>query len=176
MPSDLSSGERAREVLARYVDRRTAGERVSLEELCCEHPSLAEELRELVPLAESLLERLSPSLGGSFSERLRQRFGGGVDPQVELEAEGEVRSDSKASPGTTESSTSSEVLARLAGRGQASTRYRVKDEITVTDPALYAGPQRRTAYFQRMADTATLEYACSAEHWLEALEKNRVSN
>lgn len=50
------------------------------------------------------------------------------------------------------------------------------DEITVTDPSLYAGPQRRTAYFQRMADTATLEYACSAEHWLEALEKNRVSN
>ena len=49
------------------------------------------------------------------------------------------------------------------------------DEITVTDPALYAGPQRRTAYFQRMADTATLEYACSAEHWLEALEKNRAS-
>jgi hypothetical protein len=49
------------------------------------------------------------------------------------------------------------------------------DEITVIDPALYAGPQRRTAYFQRMADTATLEYACSAEHWLEALEKNRVS-
>jgi hypothetical protein len=50
------------------------------------------------------------------------------------------------------------------------------DEITLTDPALYAVPQRRTAYFQRMADTATLEYACSAEHWLEALEKNRVSN
>jgi hypothetical protein len=49
-------------------------------------------------------------------------------------------------------------------------------EMTLTDPALYAGPQRRTAYFQRMADTATLEYACSAEHWLEQLEKNRVSN
>ena len=47
-------------------------------------------------------------------------------------------------------------------------------EMTLTDP-LYAGPQRRTAYYQRMADTATLEYACSAEHWLEALEKNRVS-
>jgi hypothetical protein len=50
------------------------------------------------------------------------------------------------------------------------------DEITLTDPELYAGPQRRTVYFQRMSDTATLEYACSAEHWLEALEKNRVSN
>jgi len=129
MPSDLSSGERVREVLARYVDRRAMGQPVSLDELCCEHPSLAEELRELVPLAESLLERLSPSLGGSFSEQLRQRFGRGVDPQVELEAEGGVRSDLKASPATTELSTSSEVLERLAGRGPASTRYRVKDEI-----------------------------------------------
>jgi hypothetical protein len=47
-------------------------------------------------------------------------------------------------------------------------------EMTLTDP-IYAGPQRRTAYYQRMADTATLEYACSAEHWLAELEKNRVS-
>ncbi len=49
-------------------------------------------------------------------------------------------------------------------------------EMTLTDPAYYAGPQRRTAYYQRMADTATLEYACSFEHWFEALEKNRVSD
>jgi len=48
-------------------------------------------------------------------------------------------------------------------------------EMAITDPTLYAGPQRRTAYYQRMSDTATLEYACSAEHWLEQLEKNRVS-
>jgi hypothetical protein len=47
-------------------------------------------------------------------------------------------------------------------------------EMTVTDP-IYDGPQRRTAYYQRMADTATLEYACSAEHWLAELEKNRVT-
>jgi hypothetical protein len=26
-----------------------------------------------------------------------------------------------------------------------------------------------------MADTATLEYACSFEHWFAELEKNRVS-
>lgn len=48
-------------------------------------------------------------------------------------------------------------------------------EMTLTDPALYAEPQRRTAYYQRMADTATLEYACAAERWLDELEKNRVS-
>lgn len=48
-------------------------------------------------------------------------------------------------------------------------------EMTLTDP-IYDGPQRRTAYYQRMSDTATLEYACSAEHWLSELEKNRVSD
>lgn len=48
-------------------------------------------------------------------------------------------------------------------------------EMTLTDPTYYTGPQRRTIYYQRMADTATLEYACSGEHWLEELEKNRVS-
>lgn len=48
-------------------------------------------------------------------------------------------------------------------------------EMTLRDPTYYAGPQRRTAYYQRMDDTATLEYACSAEHWLEQLEKNRVT-
>jgi hypothetical protein len=48
-------------------------------------------------------------------------------------------------------------------------------ELTVTDPALYDGQQRRTVYYQRMADTATLEYACAMETWLEDLEKNRVT-
>jgi hypothetical protein len=48
-------------------------------------------------------------------------------------------------------------------------------DMTVTDPTLYDGPQRRTAYYQRMADTATLEYACAREHWLEELERQRVA-
>lgn len=48
-------------------------------------------------------------------------------------------------------------------------------ELTLTDPALYDGPQRRTAYYQRMSDTATLEYACAMETWLDELEKNRVT-
>jgi hypothetical protein len=48
-------------------------------------------------------------------------------------------------------------------------------ELTLTDPTFYDGPQKRTAYYQRMADTATLEYACAAELWLKELEKNRVS-
>ena len=47
-------------------------------------------------------------------------------------------------------------------------------DITLTDPALYDGPQRRIAYYQRMSDTATLEYGCSREHWLEELERQRI--
>jgi hypothetical protein len=48
-------------------------------------------------------------------------------------------------------------------------------ELTLTDPSLYSGPQQRTVYYQRMADTATLEYACAMDLWLQELEKNRVS-
>jgi hypothetical protein len=47
-------------------------------------------------------------------------------------------------------------------------------DITLTDRTLYDGPQRRIAYYQRMSDTATLEYGCSTEHWLEELEGQRI--
>ncbi len=73
----------------------------------------------------------------------------------------------------------SEVTARATGF-VASVEKPINDdvlvvELTLTDPSLYDGPQQRTIYYQRMADTATLEYACSGERWLEELEKNRVS-
>lgn len=47
-------------------------------------------------------------------------------------------------------------------------------EITFTDPAYYAGPQRRTVYYQRMPDTATMEYLCTTELWVDELEKERI--
>jgi hypothetical protein len=46
-------------------------------------------------------------------------------------------------------------------------------DITLTDPTFYDGPQRRVAYYQRMSDSATLEYGCSKGLWLEELEKHR---
>jgi hypothetical protein len=48
-------------------------------------------------------------------------------------------------------------------------------ELTLTDPVYYQGPQRRTIYYQRMDDTATLEYLCATEHWLDALELQRIA-
>jgi hypothetical protein len=46
-------------------------------------------------------------------------------------------------------------------------------DMTLTDPAYYADPQRRIIYYQRMPDTATLEYQCTYEHWFDELEKKR---
>ena len=47
-------------------------------------------------------------------------------------------------------------------------------DITITDPAYYEGPQRRIAYYQRMADDVTTEYACSQGLWYDELEKYRI--
>jgi hypothetical protein len=48
-------------------------------------------------------------------------------------------------------------------------------EMTLTDPVYYDGPQRRTIYYQRMDDKFTLEYACTTEHWLEQLDRQRIA-
>lgn len=47
-------------------------------------------------------------------------------------------------------------------------------DLTLTDPTLYDGPQRRIAYYQRMSDSATLEYGCSMGIWMDELEKRRI--
>jgi len=48
-------------------------------------------------------------------------------------------------------------------------------DITITDPTYYDGPQRRIAYYQRMDDYATSEYACSRGLWYDELDKLRVT-
>ena len=47
-------------------------------------------------------------------------------------------------------------------------------DITITDPAYYDGPQRRIAYYQRMDDYATSEYACSRGLWYDELDRRRI--
>lgn len=49
-------------------------------------------------------------------------------------------------------------------------------DITITDPAYYDGPQRRIAYYQRMPDEATSEYACSQGLWYDALDELRIAD
>ena len=48
-------------------------------------------------------------------------------------------------------------------------------DITIDDPVYYDGPQRRIAYYQRMADEATSEYACSQGLWQDQLDKFRIA-
>jgi len=48
-------------------------------------------------------------------------------------------------------------------------------DITIDDPAYYDGPQRRLAYYQRMADEVTSEYACSQGLWQDQLDKFRIA-
>jgi hypothetical protein len=47
-------------------------------------------------------------------------------------------------------------------------------ELTITDPTLYAGPQRRTVYYRRIPDDAILEYDCAMEAFIAELETRRV--
>jgi len=47
-------------------------------------------------------------------------------------------------------------------------------DITLTDPAYYEGPERRIAYYQRVADTATTEYGCSRGLWQDLLDAERI--
>jgi len=70
--------------------------------------------------AESELRRSSPT--PSLAERLKARFGDGVDPRVQLER----GASSEPSDG---SSPSSAVLRRLTARGPVSGRYRLEGEL-----------------------------------------------
>lgn len=47
-------------------------------------------------------------------------------------------------------------------------------DLTITDDTYYDGPQHRIAYYQRMSDDATSEYACSQGLWYDELEKFRI--
>lgn len=49
------------------------------------------------------------------------------------------------------------------------------DEITLNDPVYYDGPQRRIAYYQRVSDSATMEYGCSKGLWLDELDEQRIT-
>jgi hypothetical protein len=61
----------------------------------------------------------------------------------------------------------------VAGAGKPLNDDVLVSDMTVTDPGYYAGPQRRIIYYQRMPDTATLEYQCTYEHWFDELENKR---
>jgi serine/threonine protein kinase/formylglycine-generating enzyme required for sulfatase activity len=112
-PSDGDS------LFAAWVARHDAREKADFEALCREHPLHTTRLCTLHAHWDELEAiRRHHGLDGSLSERLKSHYGSGVNPQVTLEGEEQLKGDF-----------SSEVLSRLAGRGPASTRYRVKGEV-----------------------------------------------
>jgi hypothetical protein len=115
-PTSSPPGSTPDSLFVAWLARHEAGQEADFEALCGEHPAAASELRELHghwAKVETLRRRLG--LGGSLSEKLASHYGSGVDPGVTLEGEEQGEADF-----------SSEVLSRLAGRGPASTRYRVE--------------------------------------------------
>jgi serine/threonine protein kinase/formylglycine-generating enzyme required for sulfatase activity len=111
-PPPPRAGER---LLAAWLQRIEAGDDRDLESLCRERPELAAEIDALVAQFDEL-RGAAPE--GSLSQRLRQRFGGDVDPKVELPDEAAGSGDPP-----------SDVMSRLAERGPASTRYRLRGEV-----------------------------------------------
>ena len=106
-------------LFAAWLARHEAGEEADFEALCGEHPHAAPKLRDLYGhWAKVEAVRLQHGLGGSLSQKLRTQYGSEVDPQVTLEDEGPSKPDF-----------STGVLSRLAGRGPASARYRIKGEV-----------------------------------------------
>jgi serine/threonine protein kinase/formylglycine-generating enzyme required for sulfatase activity len=106
-------------LFAAWLARHEAGEESEFEALRRDHPQAAAALRDLHAFWTRLeAARRQHGLSGTLSEKLKSQFGSGVDPQVTLEGEEQVRGEF-----------SSEVLSRLAGRGSASTRYRIKGEV-----------------------------------------------
>src|SRR5262245_32913628 len=110
------SGSSVDSLFAAWLARRAAGDAQDFEALCSDHPAAASVLRRAHE-AWRALEAAGRRQGDepSLADQLETRFGTHVDPQVTLEGEEAVRGDF-----------SSAVLSRLAGRGPASTRYRVK--------------------------------------------------
>jgi hypothetical protein len=62
----------------------------------------------------------------------------------------------------------------VAGIDRGDSNEVLVDDITLTDPVYYDGPQRRIAYYQRVGDYATAEYVCSRGFWEELLEAERI--
>jgi serine/threonine protein kinase/tetratricopeptide (TPR) repeat protein len=108
---------RADELFLEYLHRCEQGEEPDFESFCDEHPADADALRVLRSgwaALESIRRRMDE--GASVSERLRQRFGENVDPQIDLAREREQR-------------VSNRLLERLREEGPRGTRYQILGEI-----------------------------------------------
>jgi len=96
---------------------------VEFETFCGERPELIDGLRRLRDEYErvsAILARLAPA--GSFSDRLRARYGDAVDPGISLSGDAPP-DDAERTPQTRD------VLARLSAQGPTTRRYEPRGEI-----------------------------------------------
>jgi len=103
---------------AEYLERRESGEQVDFEAFCAARPALSERLRRLREQFQRLGGSVVTAPGGeSVFGRLERRFGGSVDPRVDL-APVEGRDASRRG----------EVLERFRGQ-DAPRRYAEQEEV-----------------------------------------------
>src|SRR5262245_13113982 len=108
----------------RWLERREGEERITFEALLAERPELADELRRL-RAAQELLEGAGLGPAGaagrepSLAQRIRDKYGSGVDPGVSLDAVEKERGELL----------STALLKRLAEHTLGRSRYRLQGEI-----------------------------------------------
>ncbi|MCC7014100.1 MAG: SUMF1/EgtB/PvdO family nonheme iron enzyme [Planctomycetes bacterium] len=108
----------AEELFLEFLARRDAGEQPDIEAVCGAHPAHATQLRQMLATYDAL-SRLRPRASDApLSERLKQRFGDGVDPDVSLG--GEPQADSGPQ---------SKLFERLRAEGPRGTRYKLLGEV-----------------------------------------------
>ncbi|MDP6539983.1 MAG: protein kinase [Planctomycetota bacterium] len=129
-PSDASSWDadgRAEVAFREYLQRLESEGETDFDAFCAERPDLADDLARLRGEYEritTILDRLLPD--GTFSDRLRARYGEGVDPRISLSGDGGGDPRPAAANG---GPLSEGVLRRLAGHGAGRGRYTRRGEI-----------------------------------------------
>ncbi len=106
------------ELLLDYLDRRERGESIDFESICAAHPEHAVDLRSLFhiwQLAQGAVTDASRDPSVSLADRIRARFGAGIDPAVSLAADPEP-----AAP---------QLVEGLKSRAPSSSRYEVQGEV-----------------------------------------------
>ncbi|MAF65421.1 MAG: hypothetical protein CMJ84_07170 [Planctomycetes bacterium] len=112
------------EAFCEYLRRLELDGDLDFEAFCAERGRLAAglvRLREEYERITAILDRLLPD--GSFSDRLRARYGDSIDPQVSLSGDGGTEL------GPTADAAAESVRRRLAGKGAGRGRYTRRGEI-----------------------------------------------
>jgi hypothetical protein len=120
----MSDSHDASSLFAEWLARRDEGETIPIDEFAARHASHADALRRMHEDWRRMMKaRRGSTQDASLADRLRERFGSGVDPEVSLDGEA-----TKAMNRDAEDSRSS-LYQDLKSRGPSSGRYRLDGEL-----------------------------------------------